>query len=263
MGYTGIDPLTTGGLRRKETTEYAVQIIGTGGELYPTTMKETFDTPPLCYDDGGYGDPTGTTGDENRMYVGHNYFEYHILGTQTLLAPAWDANGLNIAFDQTADDGVEFTNGITARSKMAFNVSNDNCYFEVTLNIADASGSDDLCVGFRKAEAYQAAVDNYDEAAYFAWDGTNLDIETILNGGTTSNIDTGDAIEDGVDITLRVEIVNRKATFKVDGAAPSTTATFTFDASEVVIPFVYMLQGTDLTGAAYIKNWECGKLYNV
>jgi hypothetical protein len=41
--------------------------------------------------------------------------------------------------DQTDNDGVELTNGITARSKAAYVVGTDDCYFEATINVADVS----------------------------------------------------------------------------------------------------------------------------
>lgn len=127
---------------------------------------------------------------------------------------------------------------------------------------ADVTGTDDLCIGFRKAEAYQAAVDNYDEAAYFQINGTTVNIETILNNGATSTTATGAAAADAVAITLRLEVVDRVVTFKVNGSVPGTTVEFTFDANEKIIPFVYFLHHTDLMDTLYLQKWECGRLYS-
>lgn len=263
MGFTGMDIEVTDGLRIKENTLYSKELFNADGVLWENYIHDTFQGRPIFVDDLGYGNPTGATGDVNHMWSGNNYFEYHIKGAgQTILAPTWvTGSGLNIAMDQAADEGIEITNGIGASSKMYFDVSTDNCFFEVTLLPADVSGTDDLCVGFRKAEAYQAAVDNYDEAAYFQIVNTAVNIETILNNAATSTTATSATAADNVAITLRIEIVDRVATFKVNGSTPATTVSFTFDANEKVVPFLYFLHHTDLMDTLYLQKWECGKLY--
>lgn len=262
MSFTQLDIELANGLRQTENTQYSKELISSEWVIGEAYIHNTFQWRPVCFDDAGYGNPTGTTGDVNAMLSEGDYFEYHIKGTQTIVSPAWvGGSGLNIAMDQTADDGVEITNGITSSSRTYFDVSTENCFFEVTLLPADVSGTDDLCVGFRKAEAYQAAVDNYDEAAYFHINGTTLSIETILNNGATSTTNTwSNAAADATAITLRVEIVDRVVTFKVNGSTPWTTVEFTFDASEKVIPFLYFLHNTDLMDTLYLQKWECGKL---
>ena len=37
-------------------------------------------------------------------------------------------------------------------------------------------------------------------------------------------------------------------TYTIDGSAPSSTAAFTIDDAEVVVPFLYFLQDTDIAG---------------
>ncbi|MFA5410011.1 MAG: hypothetical protein WC343_14655, partial [Bacilli bacterium] len=46
-------------------------------------------------------------------------------------------------------------------------------------------------------------------------------------------------------------------TYKIDGDAPTKTAAFTFDNTDTVIPFLYIVQDTD-TSAVYLQSWECG-----
>lgn len=225
---------------------------------------DVFDAPPVCFDDAGYGDPTGSEGDENRMISAMgNYFEYHIIGSggQTILCPAFGADGLDIALDQANGEGMEMTQGITARSRGAFTcrTAKKPFLFKVELAVEDVSGVAELAVGFRKAEAYQALIDNYDEMACLNMQAGVFNIETILNGGataTTPTTDTAWANEATHSFTVKVTPAG-VVTFEIDDAAPTVTATFTFDDAEVVIPFVHFMHASDLAGGVDLKSWEC------
>ena len=212
------------------------------------------------------GASSGTAGDENMlMFADGNVLEYHILGTQTIVAPAMTTTGLNIGMDQTADDGVELCPTILAAgASSGFTVGTDPAfYFACKLDIADASGTDDLHVGFRKVEAYQANFDDYDEAATIGVVGTSdpntIQIETILNGGATTTTDTTDTWADAASKTLKVLVsAAGVVTYQIDGSAPTATAAFTFDDAEVVVPFVYFLHAADVAGAVNIITWDVG-----
>jgi len=219
---------------------------------------------PACFNDtlvAGRVAPTGTTGDENWMDIGGKHFEYHILGTQTIVAPEWaPSSGLNISMDQTDNDGVEISNGISSSSPQAYTVGSDVFYFSCKFSIADVSGSDDCAVGFRKAEAYQAAIDGYDEMAALNLISGTVTIESILNNAATSSTATSSTVADAGSVTLRLEVgLNGKVKFLVDGSEVSD-AVFTFDADEVVIPFFYFLHASDVAGDVILQEWESGKL---
>jgi predicted RecA/RadA family phage recombinase len=221
---------------------------------------EQFKQDPIAVKKAGGGAPTGTAGDENLLYTGSNLFEYHILGTQTLVAPAISATGLDIGMDQTANDGVELTQGITARSPGVFTVGTSPAFYaKCKFSIADVSGTDDCAFGFRKLEAYQANIDDYDEMAALNVIAGAIYIETILNNASTTSTDTTNTWADAATKTLEVYVsAAGVVTYKIDGAAPSTTAAFTFDTGEVVIPFFYFLNDTDLAGAVNLISWEVG-----
>lgn len=222
---------------------------------------ETFDIDPVTSKKAG-GAAGGTAGDENVMGFQFNQFEYHILGTQTITAPSLAATGLDINMDQTDNDGVEISQGILANAMHAYTVGTDGpFFFRVKLSIADVSGTDDCAVGFRKAEAYQANLDDYDEMACLNVISGAINIETILNGAATSTTDTTDTVADGVTVTLQVNVSKAGVvTYKIDGVAPSTnpSSSFTFDSSEVVVPFLFFLNSSDVAGAVVIQEWECG-----
>ena len=208
----------------------------------------------------GAGAATGTAGDRNIMMTRAALYEYHIKGTQTILGPVKTAVGLDISLDQTDNDGVEYTHGILARGQTAYTLGTDGAVtFRVKMKIADVSGTDDLLVGFRKAEAYQASVDDYDEMAALNVILGDIKIETILNNAATTTTDTTNDWADAATKTLTVKIAAaRTVTYQIDGAAPLVTAAFTFDSGEVVVPFLFFLQATTSPGIVELIEWECG-----
>ncbi len=208
------------------------------------------------------GAATGTAGDENLLAWPGLHLEYHVLGTQTIVAPTMCATGLDIgSLDQTANDGLELCPGILASNgDTVFTVGTDPAFYvEVRLSIADVSGTDDLAIGFRKREAYQANVDDYDEMAALNVISGDIKIETILNNAATTTTDTTQNFADTETHTLTVKVsAAGVVTYLVDGANPTTTAAFTFDNGEVVVPFVYFLQDTDIAGEVSVKSIEVG-----
>lgn len=220
---------------------------------------EEFETNPVTAGIAG-GAATGTAEDENVMAFEDNIFEYHILGTQTILAPSLAAGGLDIAMDvANANDGVEISQGITARSRSAFVIGTDAFYFKVTFYLTDITGTDDCAVGFRTAEAYQANIDDYNNMAVLNVISGAIWIETIDDNDATVSTDTTDTWADLASHTLAVYVdVNGVVTYKIDGVAPTVTAAFTWDTTDTVVPFFYFIHDTDFAEATYLTSWECG-----
>jgi hypothetical protein len=225
-------------------------------------VYDKFRSRPIVYNEDGIGDPTGATGNENGMLTEVAAYEYHVLGTQTILGPVYHASkGLDLVQDEVSGDGNELTLGIGANSRGTFIVGTDgDFYFKARLEFEDVSGIAEAAVGFRKMEAYQAAIDNYDEMAAFNVQAGVVNIETILNGGTTDTTDTTetDIIDDGVH-TFEVRVSSAGVvTFAYDDAEPTVTAAFTFDDAEVVIPFVYQTLGATAANGLFISEWQSG-----
>lgn len=215
--------------------------------------------------DGGaavFGAPTGAAGDENILIWPDGSLEYHILGTQTILAPSMVATGLDITCDDVENDGLELCPGILASNADAvFTVGTDPAfYMECKLAISDVSDFDDLAVGFRKLEAYQANVDDYDEMAALNVISGDVKIETILNGAGTTTTDTTDNVADGATVSLKVLVsAAGVVTYQIDDAAPTTVAAFTFDDAEVVVPFIYFLKAASpQAGTIVLHHLEVG-----
>jgi hypothetical protein len=222
--------------------------------------KDLFKTRPTFVDDDGDGAPTGTTGDVNIMKTMEAEYEYCILGAgQTIVKPVWATTGVDVGLDQTADEGVEITQGISAISKVAFVVGTDSFYAKLKLRIADVSGTDDCAFGFRKAAAYTAAIDDYTDMAVLNVISSDIKIETILNDAATTTTDTTQNWLDTEAHTLEIYVSKAGVvTYKIDGAAPSVTAAFTFDSGDTLIPFFYFLNDTDLAGAVELVEWHAG-----
>jgi len=226
-----------------------------------------------------FGDPTGTTGDVNTLKTRDNVFQYHVLGTQTILGPKRTATGLDITQDLTNNDGVEYTLGcedpantvVSALGHGTFVVGTDDAFgFSLKLTIADVSGTDDCCIGLRKSEAYQANVDDYDEAAWLNVLSGTITAETILNNAATVSTSTTQTWSDAQQKTLSVwcdslgtQFGNPRAVyFEIDGAKPTVVPTtqYKFDSGEVVMPFFYFLNDVDVAESTTLNEWESGFL---
>lgn len=221
---------------------------------------ERFDVEPLCGAKLGAGAAVGAAGSENICRLNDSTWEYHVLGTQTILAPSMGSGGLNVSLDAAINDGAEFCLGINAANRGVFVVGTDGAFFtRMRFTIADVSDVDDCAFGFRKVEAYQAAIDDYDEMAALNVISGNITIETILNAGATTSTDTTDNWADTETHELAVYVsAAGVVTYTIDGLAPTTTAAFTFDNGEVVVPFFLFIHAAASSAGIVLEEFECG-----
>lgn len=212
---------------------------------------------------------TGAAGEELGLHSGRAAYEMHVAAAATpaVVTPFQSADGLELK-PVAAADALEITNGITAQSRAAHVVGSllatdsKEVYMSAKIKIDDISDVSELAVGWRKAEAYQAAVDNYDEMATInvggAADG-RIDLQTILNGSATVVTDTTEADwADGETKTLEVRVNNAGVvSYRIDGSQPTVVAAFTFDAAEVIVPFCFLDTETGDPGVS-ISEWKVG-----
>ena len=194
-----------------------------------------FGTPPNVSD---YEHPVaaqlvdGTAGDTTlHQYADGFECTLYPIVAQDNDAPTMATTGANYAYEQDDDDGIEWRmSDKTCKGREGidrFTVGKQAFSAELYFSIADVSGTDDCAFGFAKVEAHQAAIDNRDESAVLNVISGDIKIETILNGGSTSVTDSTDDWADTESHRLKVLVAKDGAvTYKIDGQAPSTTASF-------------------------------------
>jgi hypothetical protein len=237
-------------------------------------LRSNVITSPSVYDTFGEGadkgiamleyDGTafdGTAGHLNIVHTswGNRYAYLPIVGQTAEVTMT--ATGMNIAGDQTDNDGVEIYGGVLGASGRPFIIGTDPSFkFCASVTIDDASGTDDFHVGFRKVQAANATFDDYNTFATIGIVGNHnpgqIYLETDDDGAGTTSTDTTDTWADGASKTLCVLVSDTGVvTYTNGGAAPSTTAAYTFDDGDPVIPFIHILQHGDLTGEVNVTEW--------
>ena len=197
-----------------------------------------FGTPPVVVD---YEHPVQQLVDGTALdTVIHSYADglsmtFGALVAQDIDRPAASTTGMDYGYDQTNNDGIELVYSCTTTKGREgvdrFTVGNQAFSAEMEFSIATVAGTDVGNFGFRKVEALAADLHAYDEMAA-NWGNTEVHSLKVL-------VDKAGAV-----------------TYQIDGAAPSTTAAFSFDAGEVVTPFLSFLQASGAqTGALVLRKF--------
>ena len=164
--------------------------------------------------------------------------------------------GLLIPNDPTDDEGVEIMVSDSLNSTgPCYTIGTDAAFrVDMKVKIPDVSDYDVACIGFRKQEAYTAALEadgelitDYTDIAALNVNLGNIDTCTRLNSATGTATDTTDDWADAATKTLSVLVSSAGvATFQIDGADPTVnTNTLTFDDGDVVIPFMAFTKATN------------------
>jgi len=195
--------------------------------------------------------------------------------------PASDTNltaaGFNLQGDaETADNtGIEIIPGGTAfGGASACTIGTHAMTFDATFYNVDWTDYDAVTIGFRKVEEFEtghgailAAASGdalyTDFVAFGCQSADDVQIAHRLNDGTSTYTDSTQAT--AADKNHRFHINVTKAgvvTYSHVGAqnagegtlaAPSTTAAFTFDSGDTVVPYI-IVQGTNANSAVYLKD---------
>ena len=199
---------------------------------------------------GGTGVAAGSDNDINQwQFANGAQLEVLCTAANADIVPVKSAGvGLVIPNDNTANEGIEMTVSDSLNSTgPCYTIGTDAAFrIDVKFKITDVSDYDVACVGFRKQAAYTAAVEahaelitDYDDVALLNVNAGDIFTGTRLNAGTGTLTDTTDNWADTATKTLSVLVSSAGVTtFQIDGAAPTTTQTHTFDDGDVVIPFV-------------------------
>ena len=212
---------------------------------------------------------SGATGEINQWgFRCGNTLAVHAIGTQTLLAPALNAAGLDVSGDQANNDGWAMRGrsvaSLGALNKDYFTVGTSPAFFfKVKFSIADVSGIDDLRCGFAKVEAHNADPNALDELAAMHVVSGDIKTTTIINNASTVTTDltapsSGDWA-DGATHTFKILVsAAGVVTYELDDTAPTGAVAFTFDDGEVVTPYWFHRHDSDVGGSVIWQTFEFG-----
>lgn len=249
----------TSGQDTRAALRVANQLLGK--EFFSTLKSEYFQAQEVD------GTDAVVTADETNVLDfggGRKIFSYNV-AEQTVVTPAAGNAGLNIAGDQTDDDGFEFSFGLAGDANIACGKTvgtDDPFYIKATLTIADVSGTDELLVGFRKNADCAAAISSYTDYAFLNVNAGDVTINTRKNNNAApSPTDTDIDVADAGTVTLEVRVdADGNAKFFVNGSDDIESLDFTFDSGDVLIPVIRILQASDLTGDVTLSDVEFGFL---
>lgn len=249
-----------------------------GPVSFETTLCK-FDSQPTYSSLGSNATPvwggaaTGTAGDENVMMFPEATFVYHIIGDNTAeLGPtfrdkgALETSAFDISFEDADGEGVEIVEGDhnVGGTRTNFTIGTDAFYLKVKIYLTDSSGIEDLWVGFRLLETFQAAVNTYNSFAMIGGVKETVDLdfktETYFNAGsliTTDLTETNWADTTAHELGIYVSAA-KAVTYTVDGVAASGAAGFTWTDLDIVVPFLYFEHNTDIAQLTFLQSWECG-----
>jgi hypothetical protein len=203
-------------------------------------------------------------------------------GTVPATDTATTQAGFDIQMDteSAAATGVEMVlaGGPMGGNNNGFTVGTHTAAFEATFNTPDWSDYDACGIGFRKVEDFNdghvpildaaSAGDGIytDFAAFGAMGDTNLEIMTDLNdSGTSTSTDCGASVPvDGQNLRLKIDVSAAGVvtySFVVNTvagagtlAAPATTAAFTFDDGDVIVPYIFTSSDTAAADVLWLKD---------
>ena len=229
--------------------------------VYDNEQIYRFSTPPTVTDYEhitGAQAIDGTAGDTTlHSYADGLEMTLYPIVAQDNDRPTPSTSGMDYSYEQDDDDGIELRmsdNTVKGREGVdRFTVGSQAFSAEMEFSIAVVAGTDVGNFGFRKVEALQADLHDYDEMAGLFPISGNISIQTIINDASTVTTDTTADWANTETHALKVLVDKAGAvTYKINGAAPSTTAAFSFDIGEVVTPFVHFLQASAAQTGAFV-----------
>lgn len=208
--------------------------------------------------------PTGLTGSQAIVYLGGESCMMNYIGTATTrFGPTGSSigHGLTMSLDVASGEGCEY---VLAHHTSASEGPHTNVigYTQASFTRCVMSSAvvatADISFGFRANEAFQAAVDDYqDLAAINIAAPGEIDVETIVGGAATANLPTGLALANN-DLTEFLVICDTdgKVKFYVNGDEYGGGG-YQFTEGLAVNPFLFVLGNGGVT-TCVIESWEAG-----
>jgi hypothetical protein len=235
-------------------------------------VRKHYSTQFLSLNAGTQNDGTaasGTAGEINQWNIDGINWVQQVIGTQTVLVPSVGANGLDMALTDTNGQGsilAPFTN--TTASPLCFTIGTSPAFFlKCKVKVTDWSGCQ-FMVGFHGGAtipAHTATFADYtDKAMIGNYAGGSLDVytSTALNNAADVNTDTTINLADGNVATFYVYVSSAGVvTYAMDigsTAQTLTTAAYTFDSGDTVVPIIFAICHTDTASNIYLQEFTCG-----
>ena len=235
-------------------------------------------SPPLV-SIGQKGGTAGADASVTMLQVGGEAFEMRMEQanadvTGARLVDANCCNGLEIPLDNTDGDGIEITQGILAdaAAKNAFTIGTDGP-FELRVKFGVPDVSDHVIyLGFRVAAAYvdaisEATIANIqtngrtaytDKAAFEIYAGDMSIITSNDNTDVATNIAAAWAADAVKTLTVKVSAAGA-VTYQIDGSAVGDAVAFSFDSTDIVVPYMFVGKGeADVDTPPILQTWFCG-----
>lgn len=226
---------------------------------------------------------------------GNALLEFSQATAQTLFPIYTAGKGIEIGCDKVDNESVEYVpGGNRADNPLGYLAGTDpGVFLRATFEIADTSGIDQFCVGWRKQEAYQVPVSFlttgdalYTDFAGIGFSGTaaaNLvkSMTDIGNAGSTTVTSTGFAWADAGIHQLEVRIFGRKVQYLINGVrcgdtvrkngigtaitaqATVTPPLYTVTSGLSMIPFIFHRFDATSPSTNFLRRLEVGPLLEV
>jgi len=232
--------------------------------------------------DGGILVPGVASLDINDIRVGNRNWHLGVLGAFAGTAPQvrMTPQGLSVQLDAVDNDGYEFAPSLgeaitfaatglatdltyqaPARAIDTFKARTDDCFVRVKLILQDVSAQDTVAVGFRRSEKTQATgIGTFTDYYVVNVNVGTAESRTRLNSGTEAVVASTETVADAGTVTLEVRVNTGGVArgFVNDAALATSSAAYTFDLDDLLIPTLYVQNSTVDGGAVHIVEWESG-----
>jgi len=233
---------------------------------YAKTIQEFWDDVGLFQGAAG-AVPSGTDGATNKIATSYGQYNEFIINTSTIIVPTPTNTGYNIELDVTNAEGDEITPSLSTVAPKEFVVGSSEAmiyckFIETTV----ANGI--LNIGFRKKEAFQKTITNYDFYAYIKFDGAGTPAGAITTEGKLTGISevltastTAIANATWNDCILKVAM-DGTVTCIVNGVTYPIysvgTTPLKFVANSIIIPSIRYLNNGGSAAVPVIGQWIAG-----
>ncbi len=200
--------------------------------------------------------PVTTTSLTNKFLTPYGMLNHVNVGTQTIVAPSQGSTGLLTDQDIATGDGAQYSPNLATANPQEFVVGKTTCMAIFNFTVTAVTGANTY-FGFRKKEAFQLDLNDYNDLATIGFTSTSGKISTngILGGAATvTTTSTTASIVNAVRSQYIVKVdINGYVTAFVDGVSypiySAGTTQMKFALDTILVPF---FETTQITGTASV-----------